>query len=74
MEGLEKFNGLFQKPIEQNLNPTFRLNGDIELALFAYLQKCQQNQKQHQKQMSKLNKYEKRKLKRIEKKKDSKGI
>lgn len=73
MEGLEKFNGLFQKPVEHNLSKTFNLSGDIELALFSYLRKCQDNQKTNQKNWAKLNKYEKRKLKRLEKKKDSKN-
>lgn len=73
MEGLEKFQGLFQTPIENNLTKTFNLNGDIELALFAYLKKCQENQKAKQIEISKLNRYDKRKLKRLEKKKDSKN-
>lgn len=73
MEGLEKFQGLFQTPIENNLTKTFHLNGDIELALFSYLKKCQENQKAKQIEISKLNRYDKRKLKRLEKKKDSKN-
>jgi len=68
MEGLEKFKGLFEKPVEHQQSQTFHLNGDIELALFFYLRKCQEKQKEHTEKMSKLNRYEKRKLKRLGKK------
>jgi len=68
MEGLEKFKGLFEKPIEQHQSTTFRLNGDIEFALFVYFRKCQEKQKEQTLKISKLNRYEKRKLKRLGKK------
>lgn len=68
MEGLEKFKGLFERPFQLHQSTTFHLNGDIEFALFVYFRKCQEEQKEQTIKMSNLNRYEKRKLKRLGKK------
>ena len=68
MEGLEKFKGLFERPTQLHQSTTFHLNGEIEFALFVYFRKCQEEQKEKTIKMSNLNRYEKRKLKRLGKK------
>jgi hypothetical protein len=64
MEGLENFKGLFEKPIEYNLKKTFNLSGDIEFAMFCFLDKCQKKQKVQNESWNKLTPNEKKKRKK----------
>lgn len=67
MEGLENFDGLFKTHLEPILDPNFRLNGDIQLALFAYLRDLEKNKKANMNKVSKENrKFRRRKPKNDE--------
>lgn len=66
MEGLENIDGLFKTHLDPILDPNFRLNGDIQFALFVYMREIEKNKKSNMDKVSK----EHRKIKRRKPKND----